>query len=102
VRGTQGWVTQEVTQAVAQNLPEIIVRNMCIAHYVELREQSKNLTLSSGEGRRTAAFKATAKELSLQTDEVRKAFPKGVNYLLLARLGGPGSLLLIGKRVRTL
>ncbi|KAL5312952.1 hypothetical protein ACEPPN_019378 [Leptodophora sp. 'Broadleaf-Isolate-01'] len=98
VRGTQGWVSQ----AASQDLPEIVVRNICIAHYIQLREQSKDLTLSSGKGRRTAAFKATAKELLLQLNEVRKGWQKGVNYLLLARLGGPGSLLLIGKRARTL
>ncbi len=97
VRGTQAWVSQ-----AAHDLPEIVVRNICIAHYVELREQSRNLTMLSGEGRRTAAFKATAKELSLQLNEVRKGWQKGVKYLLLARLGGPGSLLLIGKRVQTL
>ncbi|KAG4438629.1 hypothetical protein IFR05_005873 [Cadophora sp. M221] len=93
VQGTQSWTNQ-----AAHNLPEIIVRNICIAHYVGLREQLRNLTLLTGKRRRSAAFKATAKELSLQVKEVRQGYQKGVNYLLLARLGGPGSLLLIGKR----
>ncbi|KAL2063211.1 hypothetical protein VTL71DRAFT_5015 [Oculimacula yallundae] len=98
VRCTRGWVSQ----VECRDLPKIFIHNMCIAHYVQLRVQSKGLTVSSGKGRRTAAFEATAKELSLKLNDVQNGYSKGVNYLLLVRLDGPGSLMLIGKRVRTL
>ncbi|XMA13644.1 hypothetical protein WAI453_006435 [Rhynchosporium graminicola] len=79
-----------------------MIRSIYIAHYVQLKEQSKYQAMPTGQGRRTAAFKKIAKDHSVPVDEVRKGCQRGMSYLLLAQHGGPGSLLLIGNRAPTL
>lgn len=98
VRATQGWVIKGGFPYLADDT----VFNICIAHCAELRERVSTLPLSSGKGRRTAALETIANDLSLKSKTVRECCGKGVRFLALVRSDGPGSLLLLGRCLRTL
>ncbi len=70
-----------------------------MAHDVSQMEDSGYLVLSSGRGRKTAAFKSIAESLSVPISTVRDDYKRSRNYMLLLQEGGPGSLLNVGKDV---
>ena len=73
-----------------------------IAHDVEQILNLATLELSAGQGRKTAAFMAIAKSLSMPVKDVKKDYKKSRNYMLLLKGGGPGSVLELGSGVSNL
>lgn len=75
---------------------------MFVAHDVEQIMKLDNLGLSTGRGRKTAAFKKIAEETSWAVDKVGGFYKRSKNYMALITLGGPGTLLELGTGLNSL